>query len=272
MKRNLVLLLLPLLAWLTPGYAQQYRNKVGISVGTVTLRTLDRQASPLRYKGVIQPLFGLRYGHESDRSRFNLRLSGGTGTMNPERFGARSYSTPFPDGKTFTYQISSVMYHANLEADYLRRVNSGDNSQGSLWVGGAIQEAAWYADEVANFPWIVNTATVAPVVQYDYRLQPRHTFTIRVDMAVFGLVTRAIYANFPKSTHDTNVKALFKQGTKTASIANMGNVNLQVGYGFRVSPRISLGATYRARYFNYPSPRPIRAVSNSISLESEVRF
>ncbi|WP_460667178.1 hypothetical protein [Larkinella knui] len=255
-----------------PGNAQHDRNTIGVSVGTFSLRMLDQQASPLRYKGAIQPVFGLRYGHESDRSRLNIRLSGGAGTLNPERFGPRSYSTSFPDGKPFTYEIASVFYYVGLEADYLRRVNSVENTNSALWVGGAVQESIWYADEVANFPWVVNTATVSPVIQYDYHFQPRHSLTLRVDMAVLGLITRAIYANFPKSTQDENVKAFFKQGTQAATANRLGSVNLQVGYGFRVSPRISFGATYRARYLSYPSPRPIRAVSNTISLESEMRF
>ncbi|MGV3556899.1 hypothetical protein [Larkinella arboricola] len=272
MKRILFTISFLLTVFGRPAYAQRHSNAVGISVGTLTLRMLDQQASPLRYRGTIRPVFGLRYGHASDRSRFNLRLSGGAGSMNPERFGSRSYATPFPDGKTFTYDVSSVFYSATIEADYLRRVNSPDNATGNLWVGGALQESMWYADEVANFPWVMNTATVAPVVQYDYPFQPRHTLTLRVDLAVFGLITRAIYANFPKSTDDTNVGAYFKQGTRTATINKLGNVNVQLGYGFRVNSRISLGAFYRVRYLSYPLPRPIRAVSSTLSLESEVRF
>jgi hypothetical protein len=246
MKRISFTISLLVMVFAGPVWAQRHQNTVGISVGTFTLRTLDQQASPLRYKGNIKPVFGLRYGHASESARFNFRLSGGLGNMNPERFGPRSYTTPFPDGKSFTYEISSVLYHANIEADYLRRISSVDNTKASLWVGGAVQESIFYADEVANFPWVVNTATVAPVVQYDYNFQPRHSLTLRVDMAVFGLITRAVYANFPKSTDDANVKAFFKQGTHPAAINKLGNVNVQLGYSYRVNSRISLGATYRA--------------------------
>ncbi len=254
--------------------AQSYQNSIGLSVGTFRLRTLDQQASSLRYTGTIQPLFGLSYRHHSDNSRFNLRLSGGAGQMNPERFGARTYTTTFADGKPYSYQISSELYHVSLEADCLRRVGSGSAEPGRLstWIGGSFQESALYADEVANFPWLVNTATLAPVVQTDYAFASNHTLTLRIDIAVVGLVTRAIWASFPKSTSDNNVSAYFKQGTRPAIVGKLGNVNVQFGYAYRVSPRMSVGATYRARYLSANEPRPIRALASSVSLEGEVHF
>lgn len=252
--------------------AQPYRNSIGLSVGTFRLRTLDQQASPLRYVGTVRPLYGFTYRHHTDRSQFNLRLSGGMGTMNPERFGARTYSTKFGDGTPFSYQISSELYHVNVEADYLRRVGGAEPSRFNTWVGGSVGESLLYADEVANFPWVVNTATLSPVVQTDYAFGAGHSLTLRVDMAVVGLVTRAIWANFPKSTSDNNVVAYFRQGTRPTTIGKLGNVNVQLGYAYRISPHLSLGATYRARYLSYPDPRPIRALSSSLALEGEVHF
>lgn len=252
--------------------AQIYKNTIGLSLGTFRLRSLDQQASVLEYTGNALPLIGLTYRHWSENSRFNLRLTGGAGTMNPTRFGPRTYSTPMGEGKTFTYQISSTMYVFDLEADYLRRVGSAEPSRFNTWVGGSLRESAWYADEVGNFPWIINTATLAPVVQTDYAFHANHSLTLRVDMAVLGLISRAIWSNFPKSTDDNNVGAYFNQGTQLTTVGKLGNVNVQFGYSYRVSPRLSVGATYRARYLSYPDPRPVRAMSNSISLEGEVHF
>ncbi|ADB38127.1 hypothetical protein [Spirosoma linguale] len=272
MKSRFALLLLAGLMPATSALAQEYRHAVGISVGTFNLQSLDKQASPLRYSGSIRPHFGLAYRHMGENSRFSLRLSGGTGSMNPERFGARTFSTTFPDGKPFSYQVSSELYNATLEADYLQRVSSPDNAHSAVWVGGAFQESAWYASEVANFPWLVNSATFSPVVQLDHTFTSRHSFTIRVDMALIGLITRAIYANFPKSTSDNNVSAFFRQGTRTELAGKLKNVNLQVGYSYRLSPRMNVGAGYRVRYFSYPSPEKIRAVSSTLYLDSEFRF
>ncbi|MVM38516.1 hypothetical protein GO730_14705 [Spirosoma sp. HMF3257] len=252
--------------------AQTYRNSIGLSVGTFRLHSLDEQASPLRYAGLVKPLFGLSYCHHSENSRVNLRLSGGAGTLTPDRFGTRTYTTKFDDGTPYTYQISSELYHINLEADYLRRIGPAEPTRVTTWVGGSFQESLVYADEVANFPWVVNTATLSPVIQSDYGFASNHSLTVRVDMAVVGLITRAIWASFPKSTRDNNVIAYFKQGTHPATVSKLGNVNLQFGYTYRISPRFSLGANYRARYLSYPDPRPIRSLSSSVSLEGEVHF
>ncbi|GAB4039611.1 hypothetical protein [Spirosoma jeollabukense] len=252
--------------------AQTYRNSIGLSVGTFRLHSLDEQASPLRYAGLVRPLFGLSYRHHSENSRVNVRLSGGAGTMNPDRFGARTYKTKFGDGTPYTYQISSELYHINLEVDYLRRVGPAEPTRFTTWVGGSFQESLLYADEVANFPWVVNTATLSPVVQTDYMFVTNHSLTVRIDMAVVGIITRAIWASFPKSNRNNNVIAYFKQGTHPATVSKLGNVNVQVGYTYRISPRFSMGATYRARYLSYPDPRPIRALTSSVSLEGEVHF
>ncbi|WP_338874037.1 hypothetical protein WBJ53_00195 [Spirosoma sp. SC4-14] len=252
--------------------AQSYRNSIGLSIGTLHLRTLDQQASPLRYGGTVYPLYGFRFHHHSDQSQFNLRLSGGMGLLNPERFGPRTYSTKLGDGTPFSYQISSELYHVNIEADYLRRVGGAEPGRFNTWVGGSISESLLYADEVANFPWLINTATFSPVVQTDYTFAAGHSLTLRVDMAVVGLITRAIWASFPKSTADNNVVAYFKQGTHPATVGKLGDVKVQLGYSYRLSPRLSVGAMYRARYLSYPDPRPVRAFSSSIALEGEVHF
>ncbi|GAB4028026.1 hypothetical protein [Spirosoma gilvum] len=252
--------------------AQTYRNSIGLSIGTFRLHSLDEQASPLRYTGLVKPLFGLSYRHHSENSHLNLRLSGGAGTMNPQRFGARTYTTKFGDGNSYTYQISSELYHVNLEVDYLRRIGPAEPTRFTTWVGGSFQESLLYADEVANFPWVVNTATLSPIIQSDYMFAANHSLTLRVDMAVVGLITRAIWASFPKSARDNNVTAYFKQGTHPATVNRLGNMNVQFGYSYRISPRFSMGATYRARYLSYPGPRPIRALTSSVSLEGEVHF
>lgn len=144
--------------------AQSYRNSIGLSVGTFRLRTFDQQASPLRYAGTVYPLYGFSYRHHTDRSQFNLRLAGGAGTMNPDCFDPRTYTTQFGDGTPFSYQIASELYHVSFEADYLRRIGAAEPGRLNTWVGGSVGESFLYADEVANFPWVVNTATVSPVV------------------------------------------------------------------------------------------------------------
>lgn len=94
--------------------AQTYRHSIGLSMGTFRLHSLNKQTSPLRYAGLDRPLYGLSYRHHSENSRVNLRQSGGAGTMNPDRFGARNYSTKFGDGSPYIYQISSELYHMKV--------------------------------------------------------------------------------------------------------------------------------------------------------------
>lgn len=92
---------------------QSKRNALGFSVGWQQLKFLDQHASPLIYKANAFPDLGLYYNRKTNSSIFEMKVSGGKGTANPAKFGARNYSTRFTDTSSFEYQIASQFIALN---------------------------------------------------------------------------------------------------------------------------------------------------------------
>lgn len=262
-------LLAPLVILTLTSYAQgKPRNQVGISVGWQNFRFLDKHSSPLMHgTNSLFPKMGLFYNKQTDNSILNIHVSGSKGRIHPARFGPRTYKTNLGVTDSFQYQVSSQFIHADIEASYFRRIASSPGDKFSYWVGGTINEAAYYADKVANTPWLLNVADIAPSFQMDYLPVTNHSITIRVDFSVLGVITRPIYALFPKSTKDKNVPAYFKQGTRAASINKFQKINFQVGYQYQLTKHFAAGAEYRLKWFHYSLPKDVRAVDKHFEVK-----
>ena len=247
------------------------RNSLGISAGWQQMKFFDQHASPLIYKATASPRLGVFYNHQSDRSIFNIKVSGGVGTANPERFGARDYQIKWSDTSGFRYQVASQFINANIQTTYLRRL-SPLNSKFSTWVGGTINESAYYADEVANFNWFTNAVDFSPALQLNYAVNNKHNLGVKIDFASIGVLTRMVYSFFPKSNKDKNVVALFKQGTRVASVNKYQKVNVVFDYKYFASNSIALGADYQVKWFRYTYPKTIKAIDNSFNLNMEYLF
>ncbi|MBE7172184.1 MAG: hypothetical protein INR73_16470 [Williamsia sp.] len=254
-----------LFAFLACAKAQQGRwgkNSLGISAGWQQLKFLDEHASPLRYEGTTTPLFGLNYMHSGARTYFHVKAAGGIGSANPSRFGARNYMARWNEKDSFQYQISSLFAHAQLEATYLKKLNPSSSGPLGYWLGGTINEQAYYADEVANMPWLINAAEFSPSFKMDYQPHFRHQFSLKIDLAGIAFFSRTVYGLFAKSNKDNNVVAYLKQGSRLVYADQYRKIGIELNYTAHVSRRIALGGSYGLKWMRYSFPKPLRAVDN----------
>ena len=266
------------LALVLPGIikAQSVSTKksyLGLSLGWQNFTFYDQHASPLTHgTNSIFPHVGLSFERETGRSFFGIKLDGAIGSANPLRFGARDYQIDFDATHSFQYQITSQFINAHVGIVYLRRIKSLQASKLQYWVGGAINETAFYADEVASFPWLLNTLTLDPTFKLQYVPHHRHRANVGVDFTLAGMFTRAPFSIFPKSNHDKNVPAYFKQGTRLATINGFQKVNLQVGYGFQLARHLAIGATYKLQWFHYNYPKKLIALDKHFDINIAYTF
>ncbi|HYH14879.1 MAG TPA: hypothetical protein VD794_06660 [Flavisolibacter sp.] len=244
------------------------KNTIGLSLGWQNFRMLDKHASPLQYgTNSLFPSLGLSYAHQNNRSRYEIKVSATNGTMNATRFGARNFKTKWSATDSFQYQISSAFINANIEATYQRKLSSLSDSKVQYWVGGKLSESAYYGDEVANFPWLLNTLDVGPSFEVEYSPFTKHQIGFKVDLAAIGVVTRTVYALFPKSNKDKNVPAYLKQGTRLASVDKFQRINFQLGYQYQVTKHFIVGADYRLKWMNYSHPKSLRALDKHFDVK-----
>jgi hypothetical protein len=269
-KTNLIACLLLLLTTIAQAQKTAYKQRaVGLSLGWQNFRMLDKHASPLAYgTNSIFPKVGFSYNRKTSRSDFQLELSGAIGQLLPTRFGQRNYKTRFNETDSFQYTISSPFYNANIKASYFRNISSLSGGDMKYWAGGVLNESAYYGDAVANFPWLVNAADLSPAFKVAYTPSNQHNLGIQFDFAAIGLVTRSIYALFPKSNRDKNTTAFFKQGTRTALPNKYRKVNMQLTYQYQVSREFAMGAAYAMKWMRYSQPGMLRAMDKNF----DVRF
>lgn len=267
MKKKLFLLLL--LAASLLGVAQtKPRNSAGLFLGWQNFTFLDRHVSPLTYStNSLFPNVGLFYNKQTDRSILNIQVAAAKGNINPSRFGERSYKAVWSPKDSFQYTLASGFIHANVEGSYLRNVSSLTTNKLNYWVGGTINESAYYGDDISAFNWMLNVADLAPSFRLGYLPLTNHSLTLRVDLSVLGAITRPVYALFPKSNKDKNVPAYFKQGTQIVSVDKFQKVNFSLGYQYQAGRYFAAGVEYRLKWLHYSLPKDIHAVDKHFDVK-----
>jgi hypothetical protein len=244
------------------------KRAVGLSVGLQQFKVLDQHASPLTYStNTVFPKVGLSFGRQTNRSAFDIELSGSMGQLMPEKYGSRTYKTTITGTDSFQYSLSSPFMHTNLKASYLKNLHPVSSSNLSYWAGGVLNESAYYGDAVANMPWLLNTADLSPAMHVHYNSYSQHSLGVKFDFAVVGLITRATYSLFAKSNKNKNVAAYVKQGTRVVSLNKFRKANLQLYYQYQVSRHFALGTAYSIRWMQISEPKRLRAIDKNLDLK-----
>ncbi|HEU4574441.1 MAG TPA: hypothetical protein VFS36_05520 [Chitinophagaceae bacterium] len=246
------------------GQIHYKQSSISLSSQVQQFKFLDIHSSPLLYQTDFLPSLSLGYHHQTEKSFFCIRLTGSTGNINPERFGSRHYASagnPLPDSLTVSSAFASVQF----ETAYVRKLRHTKNKNLSFWLGGQVKESAYYADEVANFPWLMNDLSISPFFKTMYS-KKKNSFVVELGISALSLVSRETYALFPKSATDNNVVSFFKQGTRLSTIQAFQHLNFAANYIYTLSNRIQLGATYQLQWLHYNYPKRVQAADTRMGL------
>ncbi|MBS1653786.1 MAG: hypothetical protein JSU05_02990 [Bacteroidetes bacterium] len=270
MTRLPVIVVCILIAVSSIGQSNYKQSSLSLSAQLQEFKFLDIHASPLLYKTSLSPCLTLSYAHQSKRSIFSTSLTGSTGNANPERFGSRFYS-PGNNASEDSFTLSSGFVSVQFETAYLRKFRKSKNENLSYWLGAQLKETAFYADEVADFPWLMNDISLSPLFKAIY-YQKKNTIDVELGASVLSAVSREIYALFPKSATDNNVISFFKQGTGICSINKFQHLHFKANYFYSVSKRIEAGATYSLQWMHCNYPKRIQATDAHIGLAIKYIF
>ncbi|OUJ70373.1 hypothetical protein [Hymenobacter crusticola] len=249
-------------AWLTPARAQslqpERRHELWAGGGPLERVMLDRQASPLVYRAKGSA-FQLTYTRRGTRSRLSLDLQPTFGQDLAKRYGVRRYHNGVG-----TYAIQSAYYDASLALRYLRRLPTANPAKLRLFAGLGVQNRLQVSDAVANLYWGLNVAGLYAEGRAEYQPTPAQQLTAELSVPGLAAVTRHTYANYPKSTDESNLGAFFTQGTQWASLDQFQQVQASLRYHYTLFRRLHVGVRYRFQWLHYPAPRPIRAYDQSL--------
>jgi hypothetical protein len=129
-----------------------------------------------------------------------------------------------------------------------------------------------------NFGYFLSTGLNA---WYERELtpSPRHRVTGRAMAPIVSWVARSPYLvnddrfieNIANDGRLATALALAADG-ELASWDRLQRLNLSLGYGYAVSPRVEVGASYRFTYLRARDPRPLTSMQNDLGFSTSYRF
>ncbi|MDQ3290454.1 MAG: hypothetical protein M3Q05_04095 [Bacteroidota bacterium] len=265
MKKILVLVIC--FIWNTKLYAQNKEKEISLGFGPFHQSTLDGQASPLLYKTHNSNTAAFHYTSRREKSRFQFKLNPAWGSYSPDRFKSRTYGD-----NNYSYSITPTLYSLQLKLAYLRKLKMEAAPNWKFFAGAEFSNGFLLSDQIANTFWATNIAGLNATVLAEWKPARIHSFTTQISTPALAIVSRANYANFPKSTHGTNLTEFFHQGSEVTSVNKLQQVNLEAKYNLHLSRRFVLGAIYQFNWFHYPDPRPIRSYSQALLVQTTYKF
>jgi hypothetical protein len=272
MERKSFMLLIMLLACIA---ATAQRNRFQLGIGYQKTWLLDKQASPLTYQSG-QKTFTLGYENKSDKSIFNLELSGALGDFFPAGHQGRKWYHPGynEDGspKQDSNFLAGTFYQARFRAGYLWRLNGnthagGEGKSESLnYAGASISNQLFYADNIVRAGWL-NATSADAVFRHISTFDGKHRLSLKITIPLFSYNTRLPYHNTVGSPNgDGEVKTIYKQGSRFTTIFDFQNLQVDAGYEYTVSKNFSIGLRYFGQWLHYDHEKPVTLYQNNISV------
>jgi hypothetical protein len=271
MKKLLLLLvilfLLPALN-LSVVKAQEKEKEISLAYGPYAQTTLDQQASPLLYKTHNANTAAFTYTRRTGKSRFGLKVNPAWGSYAPARFKSRVFGDD-----EHIYAITPTLYSLNLKVNYLRKLKTPGTAENlQFFIGSEISNSLLISDQIANTYWGNNILGLQVATQVEWRPAVSHKITGLLSVPALAVVSRANYANFPKSTNGSNFREFFRQGSELITVSKLQQVNLEAKYSFRLTRRFEIGGYYQFSWFHYPDPRPVYSFTQALLLQSSYHF
>lgn len=255
--------------------ASAQRNRLQVGLGYQKTWVVDKQASPLAYQSG-QKTFSLGYENKSDKALFNLELQGALGDFFPGGHPGRKWYDPGYNEDGTPRQDSNflvgTLYQARFRAGYLRSIDGHGNgsaegkSHSLNYAGASISNQLFYTDNIVRAAWL-NSTSADLVYQHVRNFEKGHRFTLKITIPIFAYNTRLPYHSTVSSPGgDSQVKTIYKQGSRFASIVDFQNVQLNAGYDYAVSRKLSIGLHYFGQWLHYNYEKPVTLYQNNISL------
>jgi|GEM_PF-1979533 len=238
-------------------------NRWRLEVGWQQLLLADRHASPLLYQSDALNLGGIYRGGFTPRWEISLNVQ--IGTNQAQAVGQR---TGVVDGSPDIYgEKESFKVKANPFFSFL----GGQLAGGVSWPIGTHQRigaqiSLQYMQTGMGFDtWHYTQLDLSPTYSYYYPLGPGQ-FRLDFSLPFLAVVQRPTYAFDPSLPDEGNYyKAYLKEGTKLASLDQLINPQLQLGYTFSLRNGKRIGLKYQFSWMSYPDPRPVRMLGQGLS-------
>ena len=249
------------------------KKKIIYSIGYSHSRTLDKQNSPLLYKG---NLLELGVGYEKLKKKktiFNILLNIHGGIAKPKNIGKREVNNNYYDKNSdYHHEIVPLIhpeFHISLSTDYLLGVRSISNENFNLYAGAQLRDF-FYINYLATWgfdmPSVLNEFTLNPKLRIEYNSKKIETAYMSLSFPVVGLITRLPYSNVPSIDKHGPFIATFESGTQWSSLLKYKKFDFELGIQKNLNEKWDVLFSYHFFWFEYPEAFSIKSYNNNIEI------
>ncbi|MBX2876979.1 MAG: hypothetical protein KTR30_32975 [Saprospiraceae bacterium] len=246
------------------GQANAMENGWGIQAGWKQLLMADRHVSPLLYRSDALVIGGTY--RTGNAPQWEVSLNFQVGTNQAQTLGQR---TGILDGPPDIYGEKESF---EVKANPFLSLLGGQLRGGLSWpIGdrhriGTQISLAYMQTGMGLDTWHYTQLDLAPTYSYYYPLGPGQ-FNLDFSLPVLAMVQRPNYAFDPSLPDEDNYyQAYLKEGTKLASLDQLINPQLQLGYTLPLRNGRRIGVQYQLSWMSYPDPRPVRMLGQGLTL------
>jgi len=238
------------------------KHDIAASIGIINYNSLDVNASPLIYKGIL-PYYSIRYRLSKRKIENDIQFNYANGFINCNIPSFKSSTTL----ANFSY---SFFIKTNIKRPFFRKVD--------VLIGGSI--GTWgnytnYYHAIAkgwNNSWYLSHS-LDWRLRFDYNINQNNKFGSVISYPVISFVVRPDYSLTDRFEHVTSsgyIKALSFGNFKYPIQNNFLTFNMN--YLHTCNNFMTIGANYQFIYISYPHPRNYTFYSNALSFLISIKF
>jgi len=236
------------------------KNSIGVSLGLSDFHVRDEMASPLTYRGT--GITGcLEYKRKGEKSIHTAGLSGYYDilTTNFAKYDAENYRVGFR--YNYLHRISELSIFKN---------------NFKIYVGGGVYSFLNYSHykeyiskiELINVPWYWSHSAEFSFL-FDYFISHSNHVTLQFYLPIISNVSRPAYSSFGRELNRVGVVKLF--GVMAPFWKNP-NVQINVGFNYRINTWLKIFAQYNFQYASYSEPRKVAMYMNNLRTGTKFLF
>jgi hypothetical protein len=269
-SRALALSLLALIA-LAPSRASADppQHTLDVSLGYSDYGVADRAATALVYRGTVGT-GQLAYAGERPHLRWRAALGFGLGPYFAAHQTDRAavFGTVAVDGST---EAVSVPMRGRVLVPAASVGLDGKWSFGrlTLLAGGTLDYEIFYPQGFVS-PGLMQSLAVRPALRVRVDPSAAHRIDAGVSTPIVAWIVRMPYHQSVSVPGHSPVGGLVRMGSKLQGPASMQGVSVDVGYRYRLNPRVGLTARYRMAWLRNEAPRLLLRAEQQLLLGVEV--
>ena len=246
------------------GLQAQSSHQLSIHLGYAHTLTADRHTSPLLYQAHTATI-GLRHQYQGSyllETSLHLRI----GSNQSRRYGKRIATISDPAniyGEAESYEVEANPNLSMLDGS-LQVLLAW--SMGRAHYLGMVLNGRHILSGMGADTWLFTQVSLGPV--YQYTLATRLlTYRLRIGLPVLSYVVRP---NFSRDAALPEVISYWwgyvQTNSRIAAGYKLFAPTLELGTSWPLANGDALGFTYVANWSSYPSPRPMRMLTQSLDL------